>query len=52
LEGERGERGQGLEKAAGGKGTGGMELETFLEPLREQTLEAKVFRKEEKYMHR
>jgi hypothetical protein len=43
-EGERGgeERGQGLEKAAGGKGTGGMPLLAFLVPLKEETEAARL----------
>lgn len=36
--------GRGLEKAAGGKGTGGQDLLTFLRPLRDETLQRRAMR--------
>lgn len=42
VEEEEGKRRQGLEKAAGGKGTGGMPLLDFLGPLKEETEVARL----------
>ncbi len=46
-QGNKGQEKGGLEKAAGGKGTGGSTPKEFLEPLRQQTVDALVLRRRE-----